>query len=408
MTLATCRTKAIALVAASMLAATAIAQQSGDASNGGQQSGDQQQSSSAKSNENQQQNQASENQNTENAKQDQDAGQKNEATARSDRDAQATDRDDRGSRDNGARSAARDERDSNNRQSDTRADSRERSNQYENRDRQRDDRERSVVRSNDDRSQDRDAQRGESRRDMRAPDMGIWFDRSSRNGLVISDVSNRGPIAKLGFHEGDRIVSVNGKRVNSESEFMRFVFHSNVNRVPVVIVRDGREETIYIEPAVFTEDYNTVEVNPLERFGIILDDRYDDRIVVWRVIPRSPAYYAGFRPGDVIATFSGHPYRTRTEFERSASTWKPGEVNVQVRRGDRNRDLTVDVPILDRSERSARRTERVEQRQSDRIQRDSNDINNRNENYQDNRPDNRQENRRGILNGGVLRGRSNR
>jgi S1-C subfamily serine protease len=222
---------------------------------------------------------------------------------------------------------------------------------------------------------------------------------------VISDVSNRGPIAKLGFHEGDRIVSVNGRHVNSESEFMQFVFHSNVNRVPVIVSRDGREETIYIEPAVFVDDYNTVEVDPLERFGIILDDRYDDRIVVWRVIPRSPAYYAGFRPGDVIATFSGHPYRTRSDFERSVGTWRPGETTVQVRRGDRNRELTVDVPSLDRSERSARRTDRVERRESDRVDRDSNNPNERQDN---NYQDNRQDNRRGVLNGGILRGRSNR
>lgn len=217
---------------------------------------------------------------------------------------------------------------------------------------------------------------------------------------MISDVSNRGPIAKLGFREGDRIVSANGRRANSESEFIQLVFHSNLNRVPVVVFRDGREETIYIEPAVFADGYEMVEVDPLERFGIILDDRYDDRIVVWRVIPRSPAYYAGFRPGDVIATFSGHPYRTRSEFERSVGTWKTGETTVQVRRGDRNRELTVDVPSLDRSERSARRTDQVERRDSDRVDRDSNDANERHDNYQDNR--------RGILNGGVLRGRSNR
>src|SRR2546421_7469217 len=71
--------------------------------------------------------------------------------------------------------------------------------------------------------------------DMRGPDIGLWFNRGSRDGLVISDVATRGAIAKLGFREGDRIVSVNGRRVLSEREFIDFLLAANVNRVEVVI-----------------------------------------------------------------------------------------------------------------------------------------------------------------------------
>src|SRR5262249_21220884 len=76
-------------------------------------------------------------------------------------------------------------------------------------------------------------------------------------------------------------------------------------------------------------------------------------IVVWRVIPRSPAYYAGLRGGDVLMNFQGRPLTTRQEFERTVTGLQPGEADVQIRRGERNRDLSVDVPRF--SERSERR-----------------------------------------------------
>ena len=183
--------------------------------------------------------------------------------------------------------------------------------------------------------------------DMRGPDIGLWFNHSNRDALVISDVSSHGPIARLGFREGDRIVSVNGHRLTGEPEFINYLLTGNEARVAVIVTRDGRDETIYVEPAQFTELYGT-RVEPLEQLGIVLDDRYDDRSMVWRVIPRSPAYYAGIREGDVISTFDGHSYNTRTEFETSFGDMKAGSVSVQVHRGDKTRDLSVEVPEFER------------------------------------------------------------
>jgi len=259
---------------------------------------------------------------------------------------------------------------------------------YINRDRSDRDRDSDRDRSDRDRSdrsnmnRDRDMGRDRDRGDKRGPDIGLWFNRGSRDGLVISDVSSKGPIAKFGFREGDRIVSVDGHRVSDEGEFMRYVLHSDRDRVSVVVFRDGREQTIYVEPAVLTEDTESAQVDPLERFGIILDDRYDDRIVVWRVIPRSPAYYAGFRPGDVIVNFGDHPYRTRNEFEHSVTGWKAGDVNVQIRRGENTRRLSADVPNdLNRSDRVAERTDR----RADRADRRADRMDDRNYNNQQNR-----------------------
>jgi hypothetical protein len=116
----------------------------------------------------------------------------------------------------------------------------------------------------------------------------------------------------------------------------------------------------------------------------VLDDRFNDRIVVWKVIPRSPAYYAGLREGDVITTLGDRPFRTRTEFEKGIVGLKSGEANVQVRRGDRTRDLSVDVPEFERSDRLAERkdagsNERTDGRSRENSERSALRDSNRNE-----------------------------
>jgi hypothetical protein len=186
--------------------------------------------------------------------------------------------------------------------------------------------------------------------EMRGPDFGVWFNRPVRDGLVISDIGTIGPITRLGFREGDRIISVNGHAVTTERQFVDFLMADTLHPAQVVLFRNGRNETVVVDPTFFTEQQTFVaDVAPLEQFGIVLDDRFNDRVVVWRVLPGTPAFYAGFRPGDVITTLSGQPFRTRLDFENAIVGMRPGEIPVRVTRGDRLRDLVVDVPQFQRT-----------------------------------------------------------
>jgi predicted metalloprotease with PDZ domain len=194
----------------------------------------------------------------------------------------------------------------------------------------------------------------ESRRDsrefraesVRSADIGVWFNRSRDAGLVISDIASSGAIARVGFREGDRVVSVGGHRVRSEDEFVRFLFDDDIRdeRVKVIVVRDDREHVVFVEPSVLIREYVYVEHDPLEEFGIVLDDRHENRVVVWKVLPRTPAFYAGFRSGDIITTFHGQRVSTSKDFVQLVQKSDPGDVAVQVSRGDRMRDLQVNIP----------------------------------------------------------------
>lgn len=184
--------------------------------------------------------------------------------------------------------------------------------------------------------------------DVRPADIGLWFDGSSSDGLVIADVATTGAIANLGFHEGDRIFSVNGHKVTREDDFIYYLFAPSTRdqRVKVIVFRDGSEEVIDVQPRVLMEQYTTVQHDPMEQFGVVLDDRYDDRLIVWRVLPRTPAFYAGIRAGDVITTFEGQNVTTPDQFTALIGKVDPGRVRVGVNRNRATRQFYIDMPNL--------------------------------------------------------------
>jgi C-terminal processing protease CtpA/Prc len=180
--------------------------------------------------------------------------------------------------------------------------------------------------------------------DVRPADIGLWFDRGSQDGLVINDIGT-GVISRWGFREGDRIYSVNGIRVDDDRDFVRTLFDNRWRdqRVNVVIYRHGRPWTVRVYPSQLVTEYITVAYDPLDDYGLILDDRYDDYVVVWRVRPRSPAYYAGLRAGDVITTFDGRRLTGRDDFVRVIGQGGLDSVRLDISRNRQVRRVDLDL-----------------------------------------------------------------
>ena len=192
--------------------------------------------------------------------------------------------------------------------------------------------------------------------DLRSADVGLWFDRSVNDGLVIADVATQGPIAKLGFQEGDRIVSIGGRTIVRQADFMPYLYaNASAGPVPVIINRGGKQVTIQMDPQVFLTHANSYESDRLEQIGLVLDDRAADRIVVWRVMPRSPAFFAGVRGGDVIVSFNKQPVSTSAELAQLAAKAESGPIALEVQRGDRARMLEVDFQAPGTEARSSLR-----------------------------------------------------
>lgn len=180
---------------------------------------------------------------------------------------------------------------------------------------------------------------------MRSADIGIWFGRANNEGLLVTDVNTTGAIANAGFHEGDRIVSINGQRVAREVDFMRHAFASNARneKVKVIILRDAKEEEIWLEPQVFIQEVSAASNNPVEDLGLILDDRVSDRLIVWRVVPRSPAFFGGVRAGDEIVKFEGQGVEKPSDLAAVVEKTNSGTATIEVKRNDREREIELDL-----------------------------------------------------------------
>jgi predicted metalloprotease with PDZ domain len=182
--------------------------------------------------------------------------------------------------------------------------------------------------------------------DIRPPDIGLWFDPTATDSLVVDDIATTGPIAQLGFQEGDRILEVNHVKVNRQTDFIKLLFATKERdgRVEVLIVRKNKEMVLVVEPALLIEHYVVVQNDPMEQLGLVVDDRYDDRVVVWKVLPRSPAFYAGLRPGDVITRFGDERVVARKGFVEMVEKVPPGIVAVEVDRARRTRPIRIELP----------------------------------------------------------------
>ncbi len=186
---------------------------------------------------------------------------------------------------------------------------------------------------------------GQGIQGLRAPDVGLWFRRGTGNTLIVDAVAGSGAIAQFGLREGDRIVSVHGQKVTSERDFLNVLLDEKLRsyRVPVVVIRDARRRLVYVRPETLVREASEPVVDPLDRLGVVLDDRYVDRLVVWRVLPRSPAYYAGLRSGDVIYSFDGARTVDVGDLVRLLEDAEAPDIAIGIRRNQDDAELVVDL-----------------------------------------------------------------
>jgi C-terminal processing protease CtpA/Prc len=203
----------------------------------------------------------------------------------------------------------------------------------------------------DDRQQIREARRDarEARREfiaerLRSGDIGLFFRRLA-DRLQISDVAGTGAIAQSGLKEGDEIVSVNGKPVHSEREFVDTMFADHETNKPaqVVINRKGQQQTLSINTKPFVEEHLNSD-HQLQDFGLVLDQNDPNHVKVQTVMPRSPAFYGGVKSGDVITRFNGQRVNAVKDLIQTIAGLTSNSTSVEVNRNGGSRSLDIEVP----------------------------------------------------------------
>jgi S1-C subfamily serine protease len=177
----------------------------------------------------------------------------------------------------------------------------------------------------------------------RAADLGLWFSTAAgTQGLTIADIAAEGAITGVGFQENDRIISINGTPVNNESAFMRALLSpAGLNQpASVVVSRNGQQQTLTLQPAALVQ--GMAAADPYLQYGLILDTSNPNRVTVERVFPRTPAFYAGLRAGDVITGANGQPLTSAEAFTQALQSAN-GQIALQISRNNQTRTINFSL-----------------------------------------------------------------
>ena len=157
---------------------------------------------------------------------------------------------------------------------------------------------------------------------------GIQFGRATNRGLAINIIERNSIYFDSGFRRGDVIVSLHGRRIRSEADFMRWVVLHPGQRVPVVVLRDGRRETIYVVYPREVAHTDRVYVNrpgSQAYLGVTFYAQVRDAVIVRSVAPGSPAEEAGLQRGDMIVALNGEQVMSYPDAISIIRSMQPGE-----------------------------------------------------------------------------------
>lgn len=116
------------------------------------------------------------------------------------------------------------------------------------------------------------------------------------NPSIIGYVEPGSPEAKLGIQEGDRVINVDGKPVNSWEQIREITIFARTNVLPVSIVHEAKTNTYQLTAQISDIGGKFLNLDPQQHpsVGKIME-------------PDGPAAKAGLKEGDEFISFAGVP-----------------------------------------------------------------------------------------------------
>jgi len=164
-------------------------------------------------------------------------------------------------------------------------------------------------------------------------------------GVLVTEIRPDSPAAKAGLKTGDVILQYANKPVNKTWQLQAMVEETPAGaKQPILILRDGKETTLNITPAVQPANYGersestTVEPGGKAETGKLglavetLTPQVAERlgvseksgVVITEVEPDSVAHLAGLREGLVITQVNRHPVKDAEQFVKEVKDSKNG------------------------------------------------------------------------------------
>lgn len=153
-------------------------------------------------------------------------------------------------------------------------------------------------------NQNRDNQRNNTNVNI---GVGIQFGAVNDRGITVTTVERNSLFYTSGIRQGDVIVSVSGRPIRNHDEFVQFISLRRGDRIPVIVIREGKQETIHV---VYEEGPANLQVNAGNQpgaalLGVTFDSQTQNAAVIVSVTPNGPAAQIGLKPGDHIVSING-------------------------------------------------------------------------------------------------------
>lgn len=170
---------------------------------------------------------------------------------------------------------------------------------------------------------------------------------------VVGYMPKDSPAAKAGLQPGDKILEVDGKRVTRflgmNDSVSWAVVRSEGDTVPVKFERDGKVQTLQIEPyRAQTRRWSRKSVRQL----LVLPA---ETSVIDEVEPNSPAAKSGLEKGDVIRAINGQEIYSPVALSEHTKAHPAEPMTLRVQRGNNTFDVTLTpVPMATEEQKETR------------------------------------------------------
>jgi len=146
-------------------------------------------------------------------------------------------------------------------------------------------------------------------------------------GVIVKEVEKNSPAGEAGIREGDIVLSVGNKKIQSEQDFQSALSDfSSGNSIKIELQRGGKEQHVSVQAAVFPMARAKALISTL--LGVTVDNigsgrRYSNRMVATEGVViselQSQSYLAriGVRPGDVIRRLDDIPIKDIKDLEKA-------------------------------------------------------------------------------------------
>ena len=155
---------------------------------------------------------------------------------------------------------------------------------------------------------------------------------------VVGDVTAGKPAARAGLVTGDRIVAINGEKIDDWDDMRLAIGMHAGSLLRVDYIRNGVPHTTTMTP-----DKETSEFGPVGRAGIL---PYFDT-TIGKVKPGSPAAAAGLQTGDRIVGVNGRSVSQLSELDPLVKAAKGSAIALDVARGDARFHTTLAAAKVD-------------------------------------------------------------